>query len=101
MLLVATIPMLLDSLQLWQYAIQLYLWKGKYNLLNIYELYLFEGAYVYTLLLMFMPHLLIICSKSGAISYKAQSQDEDALVQAAAHLHMVLISKNGNTIGMI
>eukprot|EP00268_Persea_americana_P027236 TRINITY_DN2667_c0_g1_i2.p1 TRINITY_DN2667_c0_g1~~TRINITY_DN2667_c0_g1_i2.p1 ORF type:complete len:1108 (+),score=144.64 TRINITY_DN2667_c0_g1_i2:417-3740(+) len=37
-------------------------------------------------------------SKSGAISYKAQSQDEDALVQAAAHLHMVLISKNGNTI---
>ncbi|XP_073099261.1 phospholipid-transporting ATPase 2 isoform X3 [Elaeis guineensis] len=41
-----------------------------------------------------------IRSNSGAISYKAQSQDEDALVNAAARLHMVLISKNGNTIGV-
>lgn len=40
-----------------------------------------------------------MCSKSGAISYKAQSQDEDALVKAAAQLHMVLIGKNGNIIG--
>nr|CAD1820272.1 unnamed protein product [Ananas comosus var. bracteatus] len=39
-----------------------------------------------------------IKSKSGAISYKAQSQDEDALVKAAAQLHMVLIGKNGNII---
>ncbi|WOK99539.1 phospholipid-transporting ATPase 2 [Canna indica] len=37
-----------------------------------------------------------IRSKSGNISYKAQSQDEDALVNAAAQLHMVLISKNGS-----
>lgn len=37
-------------------------------------------------------------SKSGVISYKALSQDEDALVQAAAHLHMVLINRNGNTL---
>ncbi|XP_073013887.1 phospholipid-transporting ATPase 2 isoform X1 [Typha latifolia] len=37
-------------------------------------------------------------SNSGTISYKAQSQDEDALVNAAARLHMVLISKNGNTV---
>ncbi|XP_077216644.1 phospholipid-transporting ATPase 2-like isoform X1 [Tasmannia lanceolata] len=35
-------------------------------------------------------------SKSGVISYKAQSQDEDALVHAAARLHMVLVNKNGN-----
>ncbi|OVA00359.1 Cation-transporting P-type ATPase [Macleaya cordata] len=35
-------------------------------------------------------------SKSGTISYKAQSQDEDALVNAAAHLHMVLVNKNAN-----
>jgi hypothetical protein len=31
--------------------------------------------------------------------YKAQSQDEDALVNAAANLHMVLVSKNGNNAG--
>ncbi|KDP24096.1 hypothetical protein JCGZ_25753 [Jatropha curcas] len=35
-------------------------------------------------------------SKTGAILYKAQSQDEEALVQAAANLHMVYVSKNGN-----
>ncbi|PNY03797.1 phospholipid-transporting ATPase 2-like protein [Trifolium pratense] len=35
-------------------------------------------------------------SKTGDILYKAQSQDEDALVQAAAQLHMVFFNKNGN-----
>ncbi|WCJ30820.1 Phospholipid-transporting ATPase 2 [Euphorbia peplus] len=35
-------------------------------------------------------------SKTGAISYKAQSQDEDALVQAAANLHMTFVNKSGN-----
>ncbi|RYQ97399.1 hypothetical protein Ahy_B08g093447 isoform G [Arachis hypogaea] len=35
-------------------------------------------------------------SKTGDILYKAQSQDEDALVQAAAHLHMVFFNKSGN-----
>ncbi|KAJ6958988.1 phospholipid-transporting ATPase 2 isoform X1 [Populus alba x Populus x berolinensis] len=35
-------------------------------------------------------------SKTGAILYKAQSQDEDALVHAAAKLNMVLVCKNGN-----
>uniref|UniRef100_A0A0E0F5F5 Phospholipid-transporting ATPase n=1 Tax=Oryza meridionalis TaxID=40149 RepID=A0A0E0F5F5_9ORYZ len=38
-----------------------------------------------------------IKSSSGAILYKAQSQDEDALVNAASNLHMVLVNKNGNT----
>lgn len=38
---------------------------------------------------------------SGNILYKAQSQDEDALVNAAARLHMVLISKNGNSLGKL
>jgi phospholipid-translocating ATPase len=38
-------------------------------------------------------------SPSGSILYKAQSQDEDALVNAAANLHMVLVSKNGNNAG--
>ncbi|KAL1060642.1 hypothetical protein V6Z11_1Z082100, partial [Gossypium hirsutum] len=37
-----------------------------------------------------------IKSKTGAISYKAQSQDEDALVNAAAQLHMVYANKNAN-----
>ncbi|KAL5204538.1 hypothetical protein ABZP36_009409 [Zizania latifolia] len=37
-----------------------------------------------------------IKSPSGAILYKAQSQDEDALVNAASNLHMVLVSKNGS-----
>ncbi|OMP09909.1 Cation-transporting P-type ATPase [Corchorus olitorius] len=35
-------------------------------------------------------------SKTGAILYKAQSQDEDALVNAAARLHMVFVNKNAN-----
>ncbi|KAF8007990.1 hypothetical protein BT93_K1858 [Corymbia citriodora subsp. variegata] len=35
-------------------------------------------------------------SKTGAISYKAQSQDEDALVHAAARLHMVFTNRNAN-----
>ncbi|XP_038888225.1 phospholipid-transporting ATPase 2 [Benincasa hispida] len=35
-------------------------------------------------------------SKSGNILYKAQSQDEDALVNAAAYLHMVFVNKNAN-----
>ncbi|KAJ9690783.1 hypothetical protein PVL29_013108 [Vitis rotundifolia] len=37
-------------------------------------------------------------SKTGATSYEAQSQDEDALVQAAACLHMVFVNKNANTL---
>ncbi|KAF9609991.1 hypothetical protein IFM89_019555 [Coptis chinensis] len=39
-----------------------------------------------------------IKSKSGAILYKAQSQDEDALVNAAAQLHMLLANKSGNVL---
>ncbi|KAK8486483.1 hypothetical protein V6N11_045144, partial [Hibiscus sabdariffa] len=35
-------------------------------------------------------------SKTGAILYKAQSQDEDALVNAAAQLHMAYVNKNAN-----
>ncbi|KAK9150198.1 hypothetical protein Syun_008507 [Stephania yunnanensis] len=35
-------------------------------------------------------------SKTGGITYKAQSQDEDALVHAAADLHMVFVNKNAN-----
>ncbi|PIA58375.1 hypothetical protein AQUCO_00500355v1 [Aquilegia coerulea] len=36
--------------------------------------------------------------KSGTILYKAQSQDEDALVNAAAQLHMVFLNKNANVL---
>ncbi|KAJ3671924.1 hypothetical protein LUZ60_008003 [Juncus effusus] len=39
-----------------------------------------------------------IKSKTGNITYKAQSQDEDALVNAASSLHMVLVAKNGTNI---
>ncbi|KAG4968806.1 hypothetical protein JHK87_034457 [Glycine soja] len=35
-------------------------------------------------------------SKTGDILYKAQSQDEDALVHAASRLHMVYFNKSGN-----
>ncbi|XP_057852337.2 phospholipid-transporting ATPase 2 isoform X2 [Cryptomeria japonica] len=35
-------------------------------------------------------------SANGTVSYKSQSQDEDALVNAAARLHMVLLKKTGN-----
>ncbi|KAJ4756002.1 Phospholipid-transporting ATPase [Rhynchospora pubera] len=38
-----------------------------------------------------------IKSSSGETIYKAQSQDEEALVRAAAQLYMALISKNCNT----
>ncbi|KAG2554887.1 hypothetical protein PVAP13_9KG574600 [Panicum virgatum] len=38
---------------------------------------------------------------SGSVLYKAQSQDEDALVNAAANLHMVLVSSNGNNAGTL
>ncbi|KAK7814953.1 phospholipid-transporting atpase 2 [Quercus suber] len=37
-----------------------------------------------------------IKTKTGDIFYKAQSQDEDALVCAAARLHMVFVNKNAN-----
>ncbi|KAK1306357.1 Phospholipid-transporting ATPase 2 [Acorus calamus] len=40
-------------------------------------------------------------SKNGDVSYKAQSQDEDALVHAAACLHMVLFNKTGNILDII
>jgi phospholipid-translocating ATPase len=33
------------------------------------------------------------------VSYKAQSQDEEALVNAAANLNMMLISKDSSTAG--
>ncbi|XP_031255329.1 phospholipid-transporting ATPase 2 [Pistacia vera] len=39
-----------------------------------------------------------IQSKTGAILYKAQSQDEEALVHAAAKLHMVFVNKNANIV---
>ncbi|CAK9138407.1 unnamed protein product [Ilex paraguariensis] len=39
-----------------------------------------------------------IQSKSGEILYKAQSQDEEALVRAAAHLHMIFVNKNANSL---
>ncbi|KAG5575370.1 hypothetical protein H5410_055504 [Solanum commersonii] len=35
-------------------------------------------------------------SKAGVVSYKAQSQDEEALVRAAARLNMVFLEKKGN-----
>lgn len=55
-------------------------------------LILFGGSF-------FDSFAFIMCSKSGTISYKAQSQDEDALVNAASRLHMVFMSKNGNNVG--
>lgn len=45
-------------------------------------------------------YFCLVSSKSGAILYKAQSQDEDALVHAAAKLHMVFLNRNANILGM-
>lgn len=42
---------------------------------------------------------LVFCSKAGAILYKTQSQDEEALVYAASQLHMVLVNKNASILG--
>ena len=38
-------------------------------------------------------------SNDGTVSYKAQSQDEEALVTAASNLNMMLISKDSSTAG--
>ncbi|KAJ0936564.1 putative P-type phospholipid transporter [Helianthus annuus] len=37
-----------------------------------------------------------IKSPSGIVTYKAQSQDEEALVRAAASMHMDFVNKNAN-----
>jgi hypothetical protein len=39
------------------------------------------------------------CSASGALVYKAQSQDEDALVQATTQLQVLLCNKMGSIVG--
>jgi hypothetical protein len=39
------------------------------------------------------------CSANGALVYKAQSQDEVALVQIAAQLQVLLCNKMGSAIG--
>lgn len=44
-------------------------------------------------------NLCIFHSKDGVLSYKAQSQDEEALVRAAAQLHLVFVKKNANILG--
>ena len=43
---------------------------------------------------------LLNYSSSGIVSYKAQSQDEEALVRAAASMHMAFVNKNSNILGM-
>jgi len=62
------------------------------------------GIFLVTLsrkLLIYVCFLLVILSKTGDIFYKAQSQDEDALVQAAAQLHMIYFNKSGNILGTV
>lgn len=49
---------------------------------------------------MFCAYFLLNSSKKGDIVYKSQSQDEEALVQAAARLRMVLVNKSANTLGI-
>lgn len=43
---------------------------------------------------------MAVYSKAGPISYKAQSQDEEALVHAAARLKMIFLNRNGPVLGM-
>jgi hypothetical protein len=47
----------------------------------------------------FIPYTFHNFSNDGTISYKAQSQDEEALVNAASNLNMVLMSKDSSTAG--
>ena len=88
-----------DFLLSWLFAIRLCLLKGDFLFLHV--IYVLTFSYCCTLCGESFLGLfaLITCSKSGTISYKAQSQDEDALVNAASRLHMVLMSKTGNTLG--
>jgi magnesium-transporting ATPase (P-type) len=52
------------------------------------------------LMVMAMCNTVTPCkSAGGALFYKAQSQDEDALVQAAAQLQVLLCSKMGSVVG--
>jgi hypothetical protein len=39
------------------------------------------------------------CSANGALVYKAQSQDKDALVHAGVQLQVLLCNKMGSSIG--
>jgi hypothetical protein len=56
-------------------------------------------AFVFILFLFSYPVWDGWCSAGGALVYKAQSQDEDALVQAAAQLQVLLCSKMGSVVG--
>ena len=47
----------------------------------------------------FIPYTFSNFSNDGTISYKAQSQDEEALVNAASNLNMVLTSKDSSSAG--
>jgi phospholipid-translocating ATPase len=64
-----------------------------------FHLFLNYSWHIFISFTLTLPILLLKNSSSGAILYKAQSQDEDALVNAASNLHMVLVNKNGNTAG--
>jgi magnesium-transporting ATPase (P-type) len=55
-------------------------------------------AFVFILFLFSYPVWDGWCSAGGALVYKAQSQDEDALVQAAAQLQVLLCSKMGSVV---
>lgn len=60
----------------------------------------FRCTCTYTVVLKyFLSVSSVAYSKTGDIFYKAQSQDEDALVHAAARLHMVFVNKNANILG--
>lgn len=107
MLLPVVLLMLYVSLQLWQYVIQSYLFEGNPHifllLIGCFEVLRFfclkQRHTLITLDALIVCTSSIVCSKSGSILYKAQSQDEDALVHAAALLHMVFVNKNSNTLG--
>lgn len=64
-------------------------------------LYDFKRNYFFLLVISNPTLSMTLYSKSGAISYKAQSQDEEALVRAAARLHMIFENKNGNILGKL
>jgi hypothetical protein len=48
---------------------------------------------------LFVPYTFRNFSNDGTISYKAQSQDEEALVNAASNLNMVLTNKDSSSVG--
>lgn len=85
--------------RLWQFAILSFLCEGNYS--NLYVNACRHDRQTRNTSSLVCLLLLWLYSNGGTISYKALSQDEEALVCAAARLRMVFENKNGNILGKL